>query len=127
MQCIVLDVDPSKRIADLSEKLTTVKTKTAKPQVNFIQKAIVELNKDQYLIVSMKSSRKTLGICMTNNFNNDSLSPESLSIGDEIEVLVTDNSSNLLQLIQSVKKEAKKSADSKRGAEAVELTEGIRF
>ena len=127
MQCIVLDVDPSKRIADLSEKLTTVKTKTAKPQVNFIQKAIVELNKDQYLIVSMKSSRKTLGICMANNFNNDSLSPESLSIGDEIEVLVTDNSSNLLQLIQSVKKEAKKSADSKRGAEAVELTEGIRF
>ena len=96
MQCIVLDVDPSKRIADLSEKLTTVKTKTAKPQVNFIQKAIVELNKDQYLIVSMKSSRKTLGICMANNFNNDSLSPESLSIGDEIEVLVTDNSSNLL-------------------------------
>ena len=127
MQCIVLDVDPSKRIADLSEKLTTVKTKTAKPQVNFIQKAIVELNKDQYLIVSMKSSRKTLGICMANNFNNDSLSPETLSIGDEIEVLVTDNSSNLLQLIQSVKKEAKKSADSKRGAEAVELTEGIRF
>ena len=127
MQCIVLDVDPSKRIADLSEKLTTVKTKSAKPQVNFIQKAIVELNKDQYLIVSMKSSRKTLGICMANNFNNDSLSPESLSIGDEIEVLVTDNSSNLLQLIQSVKKEAKKSADSKRGAEAVELIEGIRF
>ena len=96
MQCIVLDVDPSKRIADLSEKLTTVKTKSAKPQVNFIQKAIVELNKDQYLIVSMKSSRKTLGICMANNFNNDSLSPESFSIGDEIEVLVTDNSSNLL-------------------------------
>ena len=127
MQCIVLDVDPSKRIADLSEKLTTVKTKSAKPQVNFIQKAIVELNKDQYLIVSMKSSRKTLGICMANNFNNDSLSPESFSIGDEIEVLVTDNSSNLLQLIQSVKKEAKKSTESRRGSEAVELTEGIRF
>lgn len=64
---------------------------------------------------------------MANNFNNDSLSPQSYSIGDEIEVLVTDNSSNLVQLIQSVKKEAKKSTESKKGSLAVELTEGIRF
>lgn len=63
---------------------------------------------------------------MVNNFNNDSLSPQALSIGDEIEVLVTDNSSNLLQLIQSDKKDEKKPSKSK-GLAAVELSEGIRF
>ena len=54
LECIVLDIDMSKMIVDLSERLAESKEKEA-PQGN--QKAVVELNKEQYLIVTFKKAR----------------------------------------------------------------------
>ena len=92
IKCIVIDVDPSKRIADLSEKLVSVKSKSEKVKVGSTCKAIVELNKDSYLIASLKNNRKSIGICMMNNFNMDDLNLDNSNIGDEIEVQVVANS-----------------------------------
>lgn len=123
IKCIVIDVDPSKRIADLSEKLVSVKSKSEKVKVGSTCKAIVELNKDSYLIASLKNNRKSIGICMMNNFNMDDLNLDNSNIGDEIEVQVVANSEQGLQLIPAVKAgESKKKSSIK-----FELKEGIRF
>jgi len=51
------------------------------------QKGIVELNKDGYLVVSLKASRAALGVCLNNNFNQDQDSQTNFEIGEEIEVI----------------------------------------
>ena len=67
-------MDPVKKIADLSEKL--VNTKAPKSggkelQVGAQCKAIVELNKEAYLIVSIKNDRSKICLCIMSNFNKD--------------------------------------------------------
>ena len=52
-------------------------------------KVIIELNKDGYLIVSFKNQRKSLGICLTSNFNQDQESSTDFQIGEEIDVIVS--------------------------------------
>lgn len=65
VECIVLDIDSNKKIADLSERL--IESKTSKLKFEN-QKAIVELNKEQYLIVSLKKARQQIGVCIPNDF-----------------------------------------------------------
>ena len=69
LKCVILDVDPLKKIADLSEK--TFKKSDKDIKVGSSCKAIVELNKDSYLICSLKNNRKKFGICIMQNFNMD--------------------------------------------------------
>ena len=45
------------------------------------------MNKEGYLVVSIKSQRSSLGLCLHSNFNQDGDKPE-LEIGEEIEVKV---------------------------------------
>jgi len=69
VKCVILDVDPVKKIADLSEK--TFKKSDKEIQVGSSCKAIVELNKDSYLICSLKNNRRKFGICIMQNLNQD--------------------------------------------------------
>lgn len=74
LTCKILDIDTSKKIADLKEVQEGTKEEQAnhkKIKPDSKQKVIVELNKDGYLIVSLKSNRSILGICLTGNFNHD--------------------------------------------------------
>ena len=69
VNCIVLDIDSEKKIVDLSERLYSAeesKQKKAKKgeEGNSYQKAVVELNKEQYLVVSLKSDRTSIGVCL---------------------------------------------------------------
>lgn len=58
MKCSVLDIDPVKRIVDLSEKIAT--SKDTQGQV-FKEgrkcQATIELNKESYVIASVKGSK----------------------------------------------------------------------
>jgi len=58
-----MDIDLEKDIVDLSEKLAE-KSGSKSTQIKEGQtlKAVVELNKEDYLIVSFKQNRKTLGL-----------------------------------------------------------------
>jgi hypothetical protein len=64
LQCLVLDIDPVKKIADLSEKIVTAKNKGQEVKVGQTQKAIVELNKESHLVLSMKNNRRAIGVCI---------------------------------------------------------------
>jgi len=105
----VLDVDPIKKIADLSEKSTNIKSSKSSDkelQRGSQCKAIVELNKDAYLIVSIKSDRSKICLCIMSNFNQDDATNPSqgLQIGDEIDVkVVGKNESGLYELVPIVK------------------------
>jgi len=59
LHAIVLDVDNDKKIIDLSEKLVDAKSHS---------KAVVELTKDTYMVVSQKGA---FGICLLQNTVND--------------------------------------------------------
>ena len=91
--CVVLDIDFEKKIVDLSERLVSneeskkAKKKDAK-QEGF-QKAVVELNKEKYLVVSLKADRSRVGLCVLHNLSAESHSAyQSYGIGDEIDVKV---------------------------------------
>ena len=61
-------MDPVKKIADLSEKLVntkSLKNSDKELQVGTQCKAIVELNKETYLIVSIKSDRSKICLCIS--------------------------------------------------------------
>jgi len=53
IECVVLDIDTSKMIVDLSERLLTTKKK--EKAASSSQKAFVELNKEQYLVITLKN------------------------------------------------------------------------
>lgn len=74
IKCRVLDVDPTKKMADLSEKLGDVKEgKKKEAKVGDEHKAIVELNKDSFVVMSLKSDRSKIGFCILHNFNKDDI------------------------------------------------------
>ena len=105
LDCIVLDIDREKKIVDLSERLYSVeeskasntgagKKKAAKQQTESgYQKAVVELNKEQYLVVTLRSDRSKLAVCLLQDLTAESYaSYQKYRIGDEIEVkLVAQN------------------------------------
>ena len=129
LRCRVLDIDPTKNIADLSEKLIDIKAKGGAKELadGSKCKAVVELNKESYLIVSIKTNRARIGFCMLSNFNSDqdSNSHSHIQIGDEIEVeVVKKNTHGFYELVHvAAAAEGKKS----KTRESVELKEGIRF
>ena len=48
-----------------------VKTKAGVVAEKSNCKAVVELNKESYLILSIKNNRSKIGFCMLSNFNSD--------------------------------------------------------
>lgn len=71
LNCLVLDIDFEKEILDLSEKLAEKTTSNQTIKVGNQYKVTVELNKEDYLLVSFKQSKQSIGILMMQNLNND--------------------------------------------------------
>lgn len=96
MSCIVLDIDFEKELLDLSERLASEKISASKVKVGANFKVTVELNKDDYLLVSFKQSKQTIGVLMMQGLNNDQVPhPNSkYNMGDEIEVKVVSIAEN---------------------------------
>ena len=98
VKCIVLDVDAEKKIVDLSERLVAQESADAKADdkksKKEYQKAIVELNKDEYLIISLKNDRSKIGVCLLQSLSNNLVQTKQVyqkySLGDEIEVKLVD-------------------------------------
>lgn len=92
MSCVVLDIDFEKEILDLSEKLAEKSdAKTAGTvKVAHQYRAVVELNKEDYLLISFKQSKGQIGILQMQSFNgDDSSNPnDKLQVGDEVDVRV---------------------------------------
>lgn len=86
LTCRVLDIDAVKKIADLKEIDSSKAPKSKEFKEGERSKAIVELNKEGYLVVALKGNRAALGICLNNNFNQDQETRETFEIGEEIEV-----------------------------------------
>ena len=57
MNCVVLDIDFEKELLDLSERLAAEKVSSTQLKVGAQYKATVELNKDDYLLVSFKQNK----------------------------------------------------------------------
>lgn len=98
---IILDIDYEKKIVELSERLVGQEeskqanaSKKAPGKTEF-QKAVVELNKEQYLVVTLKSDRTKVGVCILHSLSADSTSLyQNYGIGDEIDVKVTSSKLN---------------------------------
>lgn len=93
--CRVLDIDPVKRIVDLSERLALAsgqKTSSKDFEAGRRCTANIELNKESYIIVSVKGPNKNygIGICLLQNFNeDDQTSPYSnVQIGENVDVKI---------------------------------------
>lgn len=71
LNCLVLDIDFEKEILDLSEKLSEKTTSNQTIKVGNQYKVTVELNKEDYLLVSFKQSKQSIGLLMMQNLNND--------------------------------------------------------
>jgi len=74
LRCMVLDVDPDTKIVDLSERLVKegAKNETSSSKAGKeLQKAVVELSKDNYLVVSLKSQRSRVGVCLLQSLNGE--------------------------------------------------------
>ena len=54
---------------DLSERLADVSLPKEKVDKNDVQKAFVELSKDNYLVVSLKQDRSKIAACILHPFN----------------------------------------------------------
>lgn len=84
----MLDVDNDKQMLDLSERLCSV-DKNDKSKLKENSKAIVEVIKENYMIVSLKQNRTSLAVCLLQQSINDmhmSVEYEKYSVGDEIEI-----------------------------------------
>lgn len=84
----MLDVDNDKQMLDLSERLCSVDKKD-KSKLKENSKAIVEVIKENYMIVSLKQNRTSLAVCLLQQSINDmhmSVEYEKYSVGDEIEI-----------------------------------------
>ena len=85
-----MDLDFEKEILDLSEKLAETKPSASQVKVGHQYRAVIELNKEDCLLVSFKQSKNFIGMLMTQNLNDDQRpNPnEKYQIGDEIDVRV---------------------------------------
>ena len=91
LNCLVLDIDFEKEILDLSEKLAEKTTSNQTIKIGNQYKVTVELNKEDYLLVSFKQSKQSIGLLMMQNLNNDQVPCPNgkYQTGDELEVKVT--------------------------------------
>lgn len=60
VEATLLDIDCDKKMLDLSERVVIKDTKSVKDK----SKAVVELTKDSYMIVSLKSDRQKFGVVL---------------------------------------------------------------
>jgi len=60
IEATLLDIDCDKKMLDLSERVVIKDTKSVKDK----SKAVVELTKDSYMIVSLKSDRQKFGVVL---------------------------------------------------------------
>ena len=95
LTCVVLDVDTDKKIIELSERLVSDKAADQEKKLKENQKAIIEMNNEKYLVVTLKSNRSRIGVCILQDFCsiNQAALYARYSIGDEIDVrLISDES-----------------------------------
>ena len=64
LACRILDVDPKKKIVDLKEVDKNMKVEGKAVKKGQTCKGNIELNKEAYAIVSMKTNRSQLGLCL---------------------------------------------------------------
>lgn len=90
MNCVVLDIDFEKELLDLSERLAAEKVSSTQLKVGAQYKATVELNKDDYLLVSFKQNKQRIGVLMLQSLNNDQVPHPNAkyNMGDEVDVKV---------------------------------------
>lgn len=69
LECRLLDVDSEKKIIDLSEKLGNAESQDSSKKMG--NKVLVELVKENYLVVTLKSNRCQVGVIIMNSFNKD--------------------------------------------------------
>ena len=127
LTCRVLDVDKSKNIVDLKEVSSDEKAPkksvelkvSAKKAVN----ATVELDKDDYMVLSVKNA---LGVCLGHGFNRDTARSEE-KVGESVTVHVTgySESSKLYCFARVPENEDKGDKVSKKVS--LDLAPGIKF
>lgn len=122
----MLDIDSAKKIADLKEVDTTSQKAKKDFKTGQKNKGIVELNKEAYLVVSLKSSRQTIGLLLNSNFNQDQEARETYQIGESIEVVAVKQTNGVWELVK-VQQETEKKATSAGAPKLSELKAGIRF
>ncbi len=82
----LLDIDCDRKMLDLSERVIK-DAKAGKDK----SKAVVELTKDSYMIVSLKQNRQKFGVCLLQeSLNRHFMQPEyeQYHVGDEIDIKV---------------------------------------
>jgi len=122
IKCRVLDIDPTKKMADLSEKLAEGKSGKKEPKVGDECKVVVELNKDSFVVVSLKQNRSKIGFCILQSFNRDDLDFKAPEIGDELDARVVGFREGVMEVV-----EARKEKDKKVTRRSIELNEGTKF
>ena len=60
IEATLLDIDCDKKMLDLSERVASKDVKSGKDK----SKAVVELTKDSYMIVSLKNDRQKFGVVL---------------------------------------------------------------
>lgn len=96
--------------------------------------AIIELNKESYVIASVRGSKQahSIGVCLLHNFNNDDASNpyQSYQVGESIpvKVLGLDESTGFLKLLPDFKKQdLDKKNNGSSGLSGTKLEEGVKL
>jgi hypothetical protein len=118
--CRVLDIDPVKKMADLSEKLGVVRNSDKEVKEGTKVRVLVELNKEGYLVVTLKNNRSVVGVCIPHNFNQDS-EVKNYQIGEELEGVVEEYGEKVVSIGLVVEKEERREVVNKE-----EMKEGNR-
>ena len=123
VHCRVMDIDQVKKIADLKEvKADTADEDTKTFKEGAKVKAIVELNKEGYLVLALKNARHKLGICKHTFFNQDDSTKGDFLIGEELETKVHafNETAGLFELVHLPK-------PAKKAGLIAQLKEGVKF
>jgi len=98
----VLDADFQKGVVDLTMKLTG---KESSEPLSGKHKLVVELNKEDYLVVACKTNRQILGYLSLMHFNRDDRQNphQNIEIGDEFEGEVVADVGGSLGFVESRK------------------------
>lgn len=123
-----MDIDFEKEILDLSERLAEKQSaSSAQVKVGSQYKVVVELNKEEYLLVSFKQSKSSIGLLMMQSLNGDQVpNPnEKYQVGDEVEVKVISVTENGFVLtVPVIQVREKKSKGPSQKQDSATLTQG---
>lgn len=103
-----MDIDREKQILDLSERLHGHQPAHSSPATKSA-KAIVELTKDNYMIVTLADQRNQFGVCLLQSSINGMARREDYDkffVGEEIKIQVFSKSENGLILATPSKETA---------------------